>query len=162
MLIHAEIVVTPDSPTVQFREPKEQVNLDIELPKILNAQGWGLGTYFHVQFINHDRTKLIASGDFLVTGDTESLHTANPDGYQPMTKTISARKAGQIGDWFYPNGLEPVKVIADCVKGIVIGEPLGKIVKWNPGKKVHEVLVGDEVLFASAVKTEAEKFRDAA
>ncbi|KKM81475.1 hypothetical protein LCGC14_1329480 [marine sediment metagenome] len=155
MLIHAEIVVTPDSPTVQFREPKEQVNLDIELPKILNAQGWGLGTYFHVQFINHDRTKLIASGDFLVTENTESLHTANPEGYQPMTKTISARKAAQIGDWFYPNG-----VVDEVEERTEVD--FEKIVKWNPGKKVHEVIVGDEVLFASAVKTEAEKFRDAA
>ena len=155
MLIHPEIVVTPDCPTVQFREPKEKINLDVELPKILNAQGWGLGTYFHVQFINHDKTALIQSGKFVVTEEAESLHTANRDGYQPMTKTISARKAKQIGDWFYSE--VPCTALPNELEGKVLPN-----IKWNPGKKVHEVKAGDEVLFASADKTEAEKFRDAA
>ena len=155
MLIHPEVIVTPDCPTVKFREPREKIDLNVELPKILNAQGWGLGTYFHVQFINHDRSKLIVSGLFIVTEEAESLHTANPDAYQPMTKTISARKAKQIGEWFEPEvtrkpGSEFVKELQE------------RTLKWNPGKKVHEVKVGDKVLFASADKAAAEKFRDAA
>ena len=155
MLIHPEVIVTPDCPTVKFREPKEQVNLDIEIPKILNAQGWGLGTKFNVQFISHDRTKLIASGLFVVTEDTESLHTANPEGYQPMTKTISARKAAQIGDWFYPNG-----VVDEVEERTEV--TLDKIVKWNPGRQAHQVIVGNEIVFESKDKAEALKFRDAA
>ena len=125
MLVHAEIVVTPDCPTVKFREDKELVKLDVEIPKILNAQGWGLGTYFNIQFISHDRDNLIAAGKFLVTQEAESLHTANPDGYQPMTKTVSARKAMQVGDWFYPGG-EEVKVVED---EIIIPAPAELIVK---------------------------------
>ncbi len=110
MIIHPEIIVTPDCPTIKFREPMEKIDLDIEIPKILANQGWGLGTKFNIEFINHDRTKLIAAGNFIVSEDAESLQTANPDGYQPITKTVQARKAAQIGEWFYPGKAKSRKV----------------------------------------------------
>ena len=156
MLIHPEVIVVPDCPTVKFRQARELIDLDFELPKILSSQGWGLGTYFNVQFINHERTSMIASGLFVVTEENETLHTANPDAYQPITKAVSARKAKQIGEWFYPNGLDTLE---DEQLEVISQE---KAVKWNPGKKVHEVKLGDEVLFSSADKVEAEKYRDAA
>ena len=61
MIIAPHIIITPDLPTVQFREPRELVDLDRELQRALNAQGWGVGTYFNVQFLTHDRTTLLAS-----------------------------------------------------------------------------------------------------
>jgi len=155
MRIHPEVIVTPDCPTVMFREPREKVDLEVEIPKILASQGWGLGTYFNIQFVNHDRTKLVASGKFIVESDTESLHTANPEGYQPITKTISYRKAGQIGGWYQPEGLrEPVKIMNEGT--------FEKVLKWNPGKKVHQVLLGDKVLYENKDKVMAENYRDAA
>ena len=101
MKIHPEVIVTPDCPTVVLREPIEVIDLNVEIPKILGMQGWGIGTYFNIQFITHDRTKLIASGKFVVTTEAEVMHTSNADSYQPVTKPITTRKAMQIGDWFY-------------------------------------------------------------
>ena len=109
MKIHPEVIVTPDCPTVVLREPIEVVNLDVTIPNILNQQGWGIGTYFNIQYISHDRTKLIAEGKFVVTESSEVMHTSNPDGFQPMTKPVTARKAQQIGDWFYAVAKEPQK-----------------------------------------------------
>lgn len=102
MVIFPEIIVTPDSPTVRFYQPREKVDLDQELPRILAAQGWGCGTYFNVQFLNHEKTKLIACARFVVSEESESVRTISTDPYQPVTKTVFSRKADQIGDWWPP------------------------------------------------------------
>ena len=46
---------------------------------------------------------------------------------------------------------------ADPVDGA--GKP---VIKWNAGKKAHQVLLGDNVLFESADKSEAQAFLEAA
>ena len=100
MVIQPEVFVTPDRPVVRFREPREQIDLDKELQKVVNNQGWGVGTYFHVQFINHERTAVLASAEFLVTEVREGLHTRDAESYQPVTKMIFMRKLEQIGQWW--------------------------------------------------------------
>ena len=102
-----EIFITPDCPTVKFREAPENINLDIELPKILTQQGWGLGTIFCIQFVNHERTKLTKIARFIVHTENSSIQTFNPDSERPMTKLVEARQATQMEAWFYPGG-EPV------------------------------------------------------
>ena len=111
MVIFPEIIVTPDSPTVKFYQPREKVNLDQELPRILASQGWGCGTYFNVQFLNHEKTKLLACARFVVSEESESVRTSSADPYQPVTKTVFSRKADQIGDWWVPESAdeEPAK-----------------------------------------------------
>ena len=146
--IRPEIFTTPDCPTVKFREGSELVNLAIEIPKILISQGWGLGTIFAVQFTNHERTKLIKIARFIVDFEDSNIRTFNPDSQQPMSKLIETRTAKQIETWIFPNGA-PVDIST-------------KLVKWNFGNKEYEVRLGDTVLFSSASKKEAEKFRDAA
>lgn len=101
MVIHSEVLVTPDFPTIKFRQPREQVNLSAELPRVLNAQGWGCGTYFNVQFLSHDKTKLLASALFVVSEESESVHTSDNQ-YNPVTKTVFSRKCEQISDWWLP------------------------------------------------------------
>ena len=107
-IIRPEIFITPDCPTVKFREDPQNINLAIEIPKILTSQGWALGTIFYIQFIDHDKTKLIKVARFIVTSENSDLRTYNPYGPQPMTKLVETREATQIEAWFYPAG-EPVK-----------------------------------------------------
>lgn len=147
-IMRPEVFTTPDCPTVKFREGVELVNLDLEIPKILISQGWGLGTVFVVQFTNYERTKLIKMARFIVDSEDSDVRTFNADGPSPMTKTVETRTAKQIESWIYPNGA-PVDVSK-------------KLVKWNFGNKEYEVRLGENVLFSSASKKEAEKFRDAA
>lgn len=151
MVVHPEVIVTPDCPTVKFRQPREQVKLEVELPKILQAQGWGCGTYFHVQFISHDKTELLASGRFVVVGEKESVETTD-DPYRPVTKTVYSRKFAQIGDWWSAAVVETILDKAD-----VVANPPGveRKATWNPGKKKYEVKSGNEVVFESADKQEA-------
>ncbi len=104
MIIVPEVMVTPDFPTIRFREPRDQVDLSRELPKILHSQGWGCGTYFHVQFLSHDKTQLLASALYVVSREVESLHTSEANPYQPMTKTIFGRTADIVGNWWVPDG----------------------------------------------------------
>ncbi len=165
MVIHPEIVVTPDYPTIKLRNDPSHVNLDEELAKILPAQGWGCGTYFNVQFLTHDRARLIKSGKFVVTQENPSIHTSEANPYQPMTKEVYSRKAEQIGDWWYAEefaaGLQDLEgevtgVVASGEASISHVGPRPEI-KWNPGKKKHEVMVDGEVVFESRDKAEALK-----
>ena len=113
MIIHPDIFVTPDYPVVRFREPREQIDLAVELPKILHTQGWGLGTYFHIQFVSHDKTRLFCSAPFIVTVEREHFHVANPEGFQPMTKTLGLREAEQIGAWWHAPPVQGAPSVQD-------------------------------------------------
>jgi len=162
MVIQPEVIVTPDSPTVRFREPREKVDLDYELPKILHAQGWGCGTYFNVQFISHDKTKLLASARYVVTEEDESLRTNTDNPYQPVTKTAYTRKAEQIGDWWIPESViaeKAIQVAKDATDSAAEdiggrGSNIEMKHSWNPGKKMHQAKIGDEVVFESKDKQE--------
>lgn len=143
MVIHPEVIVTPDCPTVKFRQPREQVKLDVELPKILQGQGWGCGTYFHVQFVSHDKSELLAAGKFVVTEEKEMIETTD-DPYRPVTKTVFGRKFAQLGDWWVAKTTEP-KPFETELKA-----------SWNPGKKKYEVKQGDAIVFESVDKQEAQ------
>ena len=130
MLIYPDIQATPDCPTIKFYQPREQVDLNKELPRILHAQGWGCGTYFNVQFLNHEKTKLLACGRFVVSEELESLQTNDANPYQPMTRTVFSRMAEQIGDWwpevketFTATFVEKVSVGTDSENIPVFGEP---------------------------------------
>ena len=117
VIIHPEVLVTPDRPIVMFREPREQVDLDKELPRLLHAQGWGVGTYFHVQFVSHDRATLLASGEFVVTEVREGLHTSEANPYQPVTKSVFTRRAEQLGDWWIPERQKAQKADLKSLEG---------------------------------------------
>ena len=160
MVIFPEIIVTPDSPTVKFYQPREKVNLDQELPRILASQGWGCGTYFNVQFLNHEKTKLLACARFVVSEESESVRTNSDDPYRSVTKTVFSRKADQIGDW-WPNEVSVAGFNGFAKetinKGIMnVGGNL-LTVSWNPGKKVHQVKNGDDVVFETPDKDIASK-----
>jgi len=99
MIIAPEIIVTPDRPVVKFREPRDKVDLDKELQRVLNAQGWGLGTYFNVQFVSHDRADLLAQAEFVVIKDAESLQTSDADPYSPKTRTAHIKEVEQLGEF---------------------------------------------------------------
>jgi len=151
MIIHPEIIVTPDLPTIKFKQPRDQVDLDVELPKILHTQGWGCGTYFHIQFVNHEKTKLLASATFVVSEETESIHTSDNQ-YNPVTKTIFTRSATRIGDW-WEKSKNPSENIS---------EKISAKVKWNPGKKVHQVIEDGKIIYENADKEQALKVAEAA
>lgn len=100
MLIYPDIQSTPDCPTIKFNQPRDQIDLAKELPRILHAQGWGCGTLFNVMFLNHEKTKLLSCGRFVVSEEIESLQTNDANPYQPMTRTVFSRAAVQIGEWW--------------------------------------------------------------
>lgn len=149
MVIHPEVIVTPDQPTVKFREPKEQVDLEKEIGKVLYAQGWACGTIFNVQFVDHSKKKLLAYAPYIVTEEVENVHINESNPYQPITKVICTRKAQRIGMWWEsPETDDEAKL-----KGTVV---------WNPGKKLHQVKFGERVVFESDQKDEALKFAEEA
>lgn len=156
MITQPFIYSTPDCPTVQFRDAPEMVDLDKEIPKILHGQGWGCGTIFHVQFVSHNRDKLVKMAKFIVTEDTETLSTNEDNVYQPLTRTVNLRKAEMIGDWWPDENAPTVEV----EKELVIETPAEPVLKWNPGKQLHQVIQGTRVVFESPEKLHAVRYRD--
>lgn len=110
MAINAKVSGELECPRIRFNVPMEQVNLDSELLRIMNNNGWRLGTYFDVQFLNHDETKLMACGRFVVSEEIETLQTNDANPYQPMTKTVFSRVAVQIGEW-WPETKQEVEMV---------------------------------------------------
>jgi len=142
MIIHPEVIVTPDFPTVKFKQAEEQVNLDTELPRILRNQGWGVGIYFNVQFVNDG--KLLSSALYVVTEEKEVYQTGG-DEYNPRSSSVTYHKAERIG---------PVSIFGGKKES-------GSKIVWNPGKQVHQLKVGNDVIFESKDKSEVEKFEAA-
>ncbi len=136
MLIHPEIIVTPDYPIIRIKEPREKFDLAVELPKILHTQGWDVGTYFHFQFVSHDRTQLLSEALFVVTEAKEHtvVNEANP--YMPNTRTLGLRKAEMVGEWFLTKfGAEDILAKGDAVAHpAAIEEPAKRddLVKGQP------------------------------
>lgn len=156
-VIHPKIDPTPDFPVVQFREPREQVKLDEQLPKILRAQGWLCGTYFHVQFVNHENTELLLDALFVVTKAADSLQTSGPD-RAPHTKEVILYEVKQIRSWRFFNGYsKPI----DTTEVEEVTQESGKAtLKYNPAKDIHVVIVDGKVVYENVVESEAEKVRD--
>lgn len=139
MVIYPEIQVTPDCPTIKFSQPRDQIDLTKELPRILHAQGWGCGTYFNVQFLNHEKTKLLSCGRFVVSEEIESLQTSDANHYQPMTRTVFSRVAMQIGDWWpeMSKGVMRDGMITDIVHPPLISDEPKR--RGRPPKAIQDV-----------------------
>jgi hypothetical protein len=164
MRIHPHIDVTPNFPTVQFREERSLIDLEAELAKVVNYQRWSCGLYFNVQFVNHDRTKLLQSALFVVSEENESVNVNNDNPYSPKTQITSARKAVQIGEWWYSGAVFDEAAIEPPTPQVVVEfddsvwqgiDAANAIRKWNPGKQQHEVWVHDELVYASPHKNKA-------
>ena len=154
MIIHPETTVTPDRPTVKFRKSRELVDLDLDLRKILHNQGWGLGMYFNVQFVDHDKTVLLSSALFVVTAESEQLITSDANSFDvTMTKTVYDRRAEIVGEWWYS---EMGREIRDAPQPepVVLEPKLG----YDKTAKLHQVRLGDEILFENAFKGKCQEF----
>lgn len=127
MLIYPDIQATPDSPTIKFYQPQDQIDLNKELPRILHTQGWGCGTYFNVQFLNHEKTKLLACGRFVVSEEIETLHTNDANPYQPMTRTVFSRRAEQIGEWWPEMCTNKISVTEYVTEAVSVGQDIESI-----------------------------------
>lgn len=147
MIIFPQVIVTPDTPVVKFRMPKEQIDLDMELTKILHGQGWCCGTYFDVQFVNHEETRILSTARFVVSEEDETLHTSDANPYAPMTKTIYSRKASQISDWWYSELGSEIRDIPEPEPEILVPK-----LAYDKTEKVHQVRLGDEILFENQFK----------
>ena len=147
MIVHPRIDITPNRPTVAFREPRENIDLDIELTRILKTQDWSCGTYFHVQFVNHSGDKLYSSAIFVVTRDDESLQTSDANPYQPMSRTIRDYKAEIVGEWWFAEYQEEVEDTNIEAKMF-----------YDKTGKVHQARLGTDVLFESPYKGKVQEW----
>ena len=147
MIISPQIIATPDCPTVIIREPQEAIeNLDLVLQRVLYRQGWGLGTHFNVHFVDHDRHRLLALGQFVVIEDREEIRTVETVPDQPMTKVEHIRRYAQLESWREFGETEGTTAAPKAdLKAI-----------WNVGRRVFEVKNGDQVVACDPDKEKAQ------
>ena len=70
------------------------------------------------------------------------MHTSDSP-YQPVTKTVFNRKAERVCEWWPALRTSKVESVEELTKATVY---------WNPGKKVHQVKMGDKIIFESSDK----------
>jgi hypothetical protein len=141
MIIHPRIDITPNRPIVIFREPREQVDLDKALPRILRTQGWACGTFFHIQFQSHKQDKLYSFATYVVTQDDEMLVVNEDNPYQTVTKTAFNYKAEIVGDWWFAEYQEEIDETATTVK-----------MAYDKTSKLHQAKRGNDILYENQFK----------
>lgn len=150
MNIRPAIYATPDRPVVVFREPRELVDLDRELPLLLKNQGWHVGLYFNVQFVSHDRTELLATAQFVVTSVREALVTTNANPDQPITSAVSARRYERITEWLFFGGRKVHgKAVWNVGRGGYVIEVDGEEVGFEKDKETAQRIAAGEVPLVS-------------
>jgi len=160
MIVKPEIVVTPDHPQIYIREPMENVDLSTLLPRVLDAQGWGVGTTFDVLFVSHDRSTLLNRGQFIVAECMSGLQTSEVSTYQTVTKETFRRRIEMIGDWLVPVSVQEAQGSEEAGAPDVAAPEKpnsGPSVRWNPGHKVHEVVTGEGTVVATFSKEDGGK-----
>ena len=100
----------------------------------------------------------------LLPGDEITVKQFDSVGDNMANATLLARQDFEVVSLDHAN--RRVRIIANGdvahVANVTDDATDKAIVKWNGGKKVHQVIQGDEVLFESADKAEATKFLEAA
>jgi len=153
MIIHPDINNTPDRPVIKFRTPKELMDLNLELGRAMKSQGWALGTRFTVQFINHEKTNLLSTAEFVVSDREESFITNDDNPYAPTSKDIVTYRAFQVSDWWYSElGLE--------IRNTPEPEPeiLALKLGYDKTTKMHQVRFGTEVRFENQFKGKCQEY----
>lgn len=153
MIIHPDINNTPDRPVISFRTPKELMDLTLELARAMESQGWALGTRFTVQFVNHERTQLLSTAEFVVSDREESFITNNDNPYAPTSKDIVTYRAMQVSDWWYSEtGVE--------IRDIPEPEPeiLTLKLAYDKTAKLHQVRFGTEIMFENQFKGKCQEY----
>jgi len=153
MIIHPDINNTPDRPVISFRTPKELMDLILELARAMKSQGWALGTRFTVQFVNHERTQLLSTAEFVVSDREESFITNDDNPYAPTSKDIVTYRAMQVGEWWYS---ETGAEIRDTP------EPEPEVFKlklaYDNTRKLHQVVFGTEIMFENQFKGKCQEY----
>lgn len=147
MIIHPDINNTPDRPVIKFRQPKELMDLTLELGRAMKSQGWALGTRFTVQFINHEKTQLLSTAEFVVSDREESFITNDDNPYAPTSRDIVTYRAIQVDDWWYSELGSEIRDTPEPEPEILVPK-----LAYDKTTKVHQVRLGDEILFENQFK----------
>lgn len=131
---------------------KEQFKTDMLLRQIRHFR-LGAGTIIKVQFMNKDYDVLLHSADFVIESAVDTRKRII-DERGEREAVVTEYKVVRDSDWkSYSEASEPVnQEIEREQEEYVPGE--GEI-RWNPGKKVYEVMVADEI-FAEVKKRDDE------
>lgn len=155
MIIREKIVVTPDCPTIVFREAQEVVDLPAVLPRVLYANGWEPSTFFHVCFMNREETRLLSHGHFVVVAKEEQLRTTEENPFQPITKAVSAYQYQQLGAWYVAEHEAPDAVEMPS-EGVERRIQMGRV-KYNKGREMYDIFSGEAVVWRTKDRGEAER-----
>lgn len=119
--------------------PPDEVTESLLLSRVRAAQ-LRTGDAVIVQCQTHHGDELVAECEWRVIARKDELRTRDLDGFQTMQDTALAYQIAQVRPWWRP--------LAPDAAG-------GPQVKWNAGKKAHQVIDGGVVVFESADKNEA-------
>jgi len=144
---------TASSVRVKTKVPKDDITTAMLLPHIRHFR-LAAGTVIKLQCMSDDYDVLLHSADFVITRAAEALRRIIDENGE-RTATVMDYAVKQDSEWktYCENGAvesapEPERVPERYVPGEAEA-------KWNAGRKLYEIRIGDEVLATERNKEKA-------
>ena len=145
-----EVYVTEFGALIRTRCPKEYVT-DQMIHQRVTAANLSAGDTVRVQCMNHDRSVVLHYVEYLVYARTEEIRKVEINDVRSNQFQHSSYSIIKSVDWKSTPAAEPQQSIGADYE-----------IKWNPGKKVHQVIKSGDVVYEDSDKEKVEKFVEAA
>lgn len=139
-----EVYVTEFGALIRTRCPKEYIT-DAMIHQRVLANNLSSGDAVKVQCFNHGYDTVLWYTEYLVYSRTSQIKRVDVNDRDVRQIEDISFSVFRVNDWAATPAITP-------------HEEKEAHIAWNPGKKKHEVKLGDEVLYEDADKSKAEEF----
>jgi len=87
-----------------------------------------------------------------VTEKKSLFRTRNPDSAAPQSGIETEYRVERTGEWYAFAAGREIEEAERLIAACAVTDPpkLSRNRKWNPGRKIHEIWLGDEIIFESS------------
>lgn len=145
---------THSNVTVATKVPMEHLDDGLLIVPRVRSMGLKAGNVVTVQVMAGDYDRLVAMADFVIVGKTlerKRIETERSEQVVDIVNFTIERRT----DWWQPKAetAAAAEKVTEPERRFIQGD--GEV-KWNLGKKVYQVMLGDLVVFETADKAEAQ------
>ena len=146
-----EVFVKEFGALIRTRCPKDHVTDQMIHQRVLNAN-LSAGDIVTVQCFNHDRTAVLHYAEYLVYDRSTQIRRIEVNDSETRQIDDVSFSVMRMAEW-------KDTPLAEKPTAIHLGNLSNVDIRWNPGKKVHQILVNGEVVQETVDKDEAERIK---
>jgi len=145
-----EVYVKEFGAIIRTRCPKDHITDQMIHQRVLNAN-LSAGDIVTVQCFNHDRTAVLHYAEYLVYDRRTQIRRIEVNDSEPRQIDDVSFSVMRMAEW------KDTPLAEKKPEAIPFGNNVD--IRWNPGKKVHQILVNGEVVQETVDKDEAERIK---